>query len=382
MTTLNLDQIVDIAVQVSPLAAPRATFNVALFVGTTSGVIDTTERLREYANADELLTDGYLITDPEYIAAQIFFSQVPTPRKLFIGYQDTDSSPAETAAAALADCRAKSYDWYYAVVLGAAKADHLLCAAYIESAQPSSVYAYTTGDADCLVGATSPDNILEALKALAYARSIGQYATTQSAAYPNNIYAICAILGYACGQNSGLAGSAFTLKFKPEVGIAVEPLTQTQATNIEGQNGNVYVNYGNYYNFFEQGKMANGDFLDERVNIDMLVNNIQLAVLDLLNAAPKIPQTDSGINEIINSINQACEQAVSVGFLAPGTWTGIDLLNLKYGDTLPKGYLVQAQALSEQSAADRALRKSVPLYVAIKEAGAVHSLVIGVYVNR
>lgn len=382
MTTLNLDQIVDISVEVSPLAAPRATFNVALFIGTKTGIIDTTERLRLFTSADEVLEAGYLVTDPEYIAASIYFSQSPSPRRLYIGYQDLTVSPEETPVEALTACRAKNYDWYYAVCLAGVKADHVACAAYLESASPSSVYAYTTTDADCLLGATSPDNIFEALKALSYARTIGQYATTQTAAYPNNIYAICAILGYACGQNSGLAGSAFTLKFKPEVGIAVEPLTQAQVTNIEGQNGNVYVSYGNYYNFFEQGKMANGDFLDERVNIDMLVNNIQLSVLDLLNATPKIPQTDSGVNEIINAINQACEQAVSVGFLASGTWTGIDVLNLKYGDTLPKGYLVQAQALSEQSTADRELRKSVPLYVAIKEAGAVHSLVIGVLINR
>jgi len=38
--------------------------------------------------------------------------------------------------------------------------------------------------------------------------------------------------------------------------------------------------------------------------------------------------------------------------------------------------------LASQSQADREARESVPLYVAIKEAGAVHSVLIGVYVNR
>jgi len=73
---------------------------------------------------------------------------------------------------------------------------------------------------------------------------------------------------------------------------------------------------------------------------------------------------------------------VRVGFLGPGTWTGANILNLKTDDPLPAGYLVQAPALSTQTQADRELRKSVPLYIAIKEAGAVHSVLIGVYVNR
>jgi len=38
--------------------------------------------------------------------------------------------------------------------------------------------------------------------------------------------------------------------------------------------------------------------------------------------------------------------------------------------------------LSTQTQADREARKSVPLYIAIKESGAVHSVLVGVYVNR
>jgi hypothetical protein len=54
MDTRNLDSIIDINVVVSPLAAPRATFNELLIVGSTVN-IDTTERLRVYESADEML---------------------------------------------------------------------------------------------------------------------------------------------------------------------------------------------------------------------------------------------------------------------------------------------------------------------------------------
>ncbi len=378
MTTRSLDSIVDIQVLVSPLAAARSSFNQALIIGDTN-VIPVSDRLKLYESAAEVLED-FALTDPEYIAANIYFSQSPAPDKLWIGRQDSGSG--ETIVEALQACREASTEWYIAICLGAEYADHVACAAYIETATPSSVYAYTTSDADCLTGTASPPDIFTYLKSLGYSRSIGQYATTQTAVYPNNIYAIVAIMGYACGQNSGLANSAFTLKFKQETGISVEPLSSTQINVIEGNNGNVYLEYGNYYTIFEQGKMANGTFFDERINLDMFANNLQLTLMDLLYQNPKIPQTDAGVTQLIQACNEACDEAVRIGFLGPGTWTGPNVLNLKYDDPLPAGYLVQAEALSTQTQADREARKSVPLYIAIKESGAVHSVLVGVYVNR
>lgn len=376
MTTRSLDSIVDIQVLISPLAAARSSFNQALIIALKREGY-TGERLQLYESIAEVL-DDYELTDPQYIAANIYFSQSPAPDKLWIGYKESTESFVE----ALQACREANSEWYIAVCLSATYADHIACAAYLETAVPSSVYAYNTSDADVLTGTSSPPDIFTYLKSLNYARSIGQYSTTQDGVYPNNIYGIVGIMGYACGQNSGLANSAFTLKFKQEVGISVEPLSSTQINVIEGNNGNVYLEYGNYYTIFEQGKMANGTFFDERINLDMLVNNLQLTIMDLLYQNPKIPQTDAGVTQLIEACNEACDEAVRVGFLGPGTWTGANILNLKTGDPLPAGYLVQAPALSTQTQADRELRKSVPLYIAIKEAGAVHSVLIGVYVNR
>jgi hypothetical protein len=262
------------------------------------------------------------------------------------------------------------------MVCGAVAADHKAIGAWVESAQPSSVYAYTSQDADALAG--TADNVFDYLRDRTYKRSIGQY-TNPATGSP---YAIAAIMGYAMGQNLGTANSAFTLKFKQEVGIAAEAISTSQISNIENANGNVYLNYGNYYNIFEQGVMPDGQFFDEILNLDMLVNNIQLSVMDLLYGNPKIPQTDPGVTQLIHAINLACENAVLIGFLAPGTWTGNAILNLANGDVLPKGYMVQAYPISAQLKADREARKSPPIYVAIKEAGAIHSVLIEVRVDR
>jgi hypothetical protein len=109
--------------------------------------------------------------------------------------------------------------------------------------------------------------------------------------------------------------------------------------------------------------------------------------MDLLYGNPKIPQTDAGITQIINVINQACDKYVKIGFVAPGTWNGSAILNddgkgLATGDTLTKGYLVLSESLSDQSQADRDARKAPPIYVAVKLAGAVEFVTIQVDVNR
>jgi len=54
--SFDLDSIVDITVHVSPLAAPRATFNIALILGSTA-IIETSERVRLYENVDDMLAD-------------------------------------------------------------------------------------------------------------------------------------------------------------------------------------------------------------------------------------------------------------------------------------------------------------------------------------
>lgn len=286
----------------------------------------------------------------------------------------------ESIATALLACRVANFEWYIGIAPEAAQADHLACAAEVETwgagagaYLPTTIYAFTTDDADALTAVEG--SIFVALKDLNYARTIGQYSTKSD-------YAIVAIMAYAMAANNKAANSSFTLKFKQEIGVSPETLTTAQISNIENNNGNVLLSYGNYYEFFEQGKMANGQFFDEVLGLDMLVNDIQTAVMDLLYDTAKVPQTDAGVTQIINEINTACALSVTRGFLAPGVWNGVAVLNLSKGDTLSAGYLVQAGSVADQSQADREARVCPTIYVAAKEAGAIHSVIIELSVNR
>lgn len=367
--TQSLSNIVNVTVQVSPLSTVNSGFNTGLIVGTSTHISDTT-RTKEYSGTDDMLADGWTGTEPEYAAAQIYFSQSPRPNKVVIGRWDT--SGTETAVQAVTACRASNLDWYAVYVCGLVKADILAISPYIETASPLSVFFCRTQDSDVIAGTAG--NVMASLQTAKYKRTFCQYSTSAHAAV--------AAMGYAMGANTGLANSAYTLAYKPEVSITPEVLTTTQVSTILGYYGNLYTNYGASYDLLVQGTMADGTSFDEVINLDVLTNDIQTSVMNALTQAPKVPQTEEGVTVLVNSITVPCNNARRRGVIAPGIWNGAPVLSLKTGDTLSTGYMVLADTLANQSQADRDARKSPPIYVAVKMAGAIEHVVIGVIVNR
>lgn len=191
-------------------------------------------------------------------------------------------------------------------------------------------------------------------------------------------------MGYAMGANTATINSAYTLKFKTEVGVIPEDLSSQQVTNLVKNNGNYYVSRGSDddYNMFESGVMSDGTWFDEILNLDMLANNMQMSIMDLLKSRPKIPQTEAGVLSIKLAMKSDLDKAVKIGFIAPGIWNGPDILELSQGDMLPEGYMILSEPISEQSQADRDARIAPPIYTPLKLAGAVHSVVLQIDVNR
>jgi hypothetical protein len=372
LSTQNLTNIVDVSVQVNPATSTlNKTLNLGLIVGTST-VIPDTSRVVEYTSTSDMLEKGWQGTEPEYKAAQIYFSQIPAPSSVAIGRQDTGASPAETAVQAVTACRQANSDWYAVYVCDTVAADIEAIAAYIETCSPVSTYFYETSDSAVIAGTAG--NVMATLQTNKYTRTFGQYSTSAHAA--------AAAMGYAMGANTGQVNSAYTLAYKTEAGITPETLTSTQVSTILGYNGNVYTNYGDAYNLLVQGAVANGTSFDEIINQDILTNNIQTAILNALIGGTKIPQTTDGVNLLINAITKPCSDAKDMGIIAPGVWNGPSVLGLKTGDTLSTGYLILADTIANQSQADRDARKSPPIYVCVKFAGAIEHMVIGVMVNQ
>jgi hypothetical protein len=368
MPILSLNQVVNVSINVAPVTAIIANFNIGLIVGDST-IISEVIRVKKYAGLLEMIADGWLGTEPEYKAALLYFSAKPAPAKVIIGRKGL----TDTALQAVTACRIASTEWYICTVCEATKADILAVAAFIEAVVPTSVYFYTTKDADILTNTAG--NVFLTLKGLKYRKTMGQYSNTDDA--------VVSIMGYAMGANTGLVGSAYTLAYKPENGVAVEvALTDAQCGTIEDSNGNIYISRGVQYSIFESGVMADGTPADEVINLDILANSIQQSVMNLLVTIAKVPQTEDGISMILNAIVTPCKAARDIGFVAPGVWKAAPLFNLDTGDTLSTGYAIMASSIREQSVEDRAARKAPPIYVALKLAGAVEHVVINVQVNR
>lgn len=364
--TLPLSDIVDIKVSVGPISTVRSSFNLGLIVGPSKIM---KERVKVYGKTVEMIADGWKGTEPEFLAAQLYFSQNPKPHKIAIGTWDKEK---ETAAQAMAACREDNTEWYIAYVCGASTEQIIEVAKYIDSATPECTYAYTTKDEDVLNNKAG--NLAETLKKLGIHRTIGQFSTTENA--------IVAIMGYAMGSNTQTSGSAYTLKFKKELGVKPESLKSTQVTILKNNNCNAYINRGSVYDLFEDGVMADGTPFDEVLNLDILQNDIQTAVINALQTSSKIAQTDHGMNNLLNHIIGPLEKARKNGFIAEGVWNTAEVLSVKTGDTLSRGYIILADSIDNQSQADREARKAPPVYVLAKLAGSIEYVSIKVFTNR
>lgn len=488
---LNVADVVNVTVNLSPLAAQYRNFGVLNIMGS-SPVIDVDERIRLYTTLDGVAND-FGTTAPEYLAAQTFFSQVPQPAILYVsrwaqspsqavlkgailtplqqllsnftsitagslaitvdgtlrtltnvnlsaatnlngvaslintaaagsftvvwdatnsrfvltspttGASSTlsyaTSSPlasalalstaasalppvngivAETALAAAQVIADKNSQWYglmLAPVTPVADSVHLALAGYVEGTSPSRIYGVTIQNTNVLDPNVSSD-LGSQLKTLNYKRTFSQYSS-------GNPYAVASMFGRAFTVNFEANNTTLTLKFKQEPGVAAETLTETQALALDTKNVNVFVNYNNDTAILQQGEMANGYFFDEVHGTDWLQNAIQTDVYNLLyQSQTKIPQTDEGTHLIVTTIEATCARAVNNGLAAPGVWNVQGFGQLKQGDTLSKGFYVFAPPVALQSQADREARKSVPIQVALKLAGAIHSVNVLVSVNR
>lgn len=368
MASLPLNAIADVVYNLPATGGTRRGFNLGLIIGD-SAVIDTYTRVKVYTSLQEMIDDGFTNVDPEYLAAQVYFAADGRPSQVAIGRQGS----GETALAAVQACREANSDWYMVYVPGASNADHEDIADYIEALTDLySVYCLQSDDANILTDA--PGNLFATLAGGNYRRTIGMWTAEP--------HAIASIMGFAMSNTRDAAGSAYTLKFKQLPTIDVSVLTSAEVANVEGNNGNVYINRGIQYDGFENGSMFSGDWFDEIIGLDKLVNDVQISVANLLYQTPKVPQTEDGMAQIRAVVSAACDRSVSRGFLAAGEWTGLPVLTLNTGDFLPDGFLVVSDAIADQSQQDREARIAPNIYVAAKLAGAIQSVFIQINVNR
>lgn len=181
--------------------------------------------------------------------------------------------------------------------------------------------------------------------------------------------------------NFGAENSTFTMHLK-ELSVAAEDYTQTQITNAKTVGLDLYTTIKNTATILTSG--AN-DFADSRYNLIAFVDALETDMYNLLrNTGTKIPQTLQGVNRLVDQAEKTSREFVRAGMLAAGTWTSSDYfgdLETFNRNIEDNGFYWKAGKLADQSASDRAARKSPVLQGAIKNSGAIHSVDIIVNFN-
>lgn len=115
---LPVSRLIDVSINMSPLAAQGANLNTELLLGA-SPVIDTNERMRSYGSITEVSSE-FGTTAPEYLAALLYFQQTPQPSELKIGRWAKTATSGLLRGAALSTAQ-KDINTWKAVTAGSFK---------------------------------------------------------------------------------------------------------------------------------------------------------------------------------------------------------------------------------------------------------------------
>lgn len=90
---LAVSDVVQVTVNLTPVAVPTRNFGALCIIGD-SDVIGTGTRIRQYSTLDGVATD-FGTSAPEYLAADLFFSQSPQPSTLYVGRWAQAATPGQ-----------------------------------------------------------------------------------------------------------------------------------------------------------------------------------------------------------------------------------------------------------------------------------------------
>lgn len=200
---------------------------------------------------------------------------------------------------------------------------------------------------------------------------------TQGGTYASAREAMAAFMGRGMSTNFAGANTTGTMNLQILAGISGDSgITPTIQNTCKTLGVNIYPNIQNSPFVLSYGG-PNALFFDSTYNTEWFANAIQIAYFNALATTnTKIPQTEGGMSVIKAALIQVCQQAVNNGFLAPGTWNG----DIPFGD--PKtftqnisqyGFYVYSSPISTQSQSLRSSRVAPVIQIGGKEAGAIQS---------
>lgn len=189
--------------------------------------------------------------------------------------------------------------------------------------------------------------------------------------------------GKAFSVNFDGSNTTITMHLKDLTGVQPDPtMTQTILNLAQAAGADCYVSLQGVAKVFCSGENS---FFDQVYNLRWLVGALEVAGFNFLaQSSSKIPQTESGMDGLKKAYRDVCEQARTNQYCAPGSWNSSTTFGVQSDflqNIAQRGYYIYSQPVSLQSQADREDRKAPLVQIAIKEAGAIHSSSVIVYVN-
>ena len=102
-TSLPVSNLIAVNVNLAPQAAQSQSLSSLLIVGSSdSSPVDLAQRYNNYASIEEVGSD-FDQTDPEYLAASLWFSQTPQPTSVSIGVWAASTQPGVLVGSRVSD---------------------------------------------------------------------------------------------------------------------------------------------------------------------------------------------------------------------------------------------------------------------------------------
>lgn len=197
-----------------------------------------------------------------------------------------------------------------------------------------------------------------------------------------NLYK-AAYAGRLYSQDFTGSNTSFTMHMKQLVGVLPDQgITQTLLNACVIAGGDPYVSIMGYPMVFSTG---GNDYADNQYSNLALKFALEIAGFNYLaQTNTKVPQTEPGMNGLKAAYIGICQQFVTNGELAAGTWGSSET----FGDPvtflnniLQNGYYVYSAPVALQSQAARIARTAPLVQIALKRAGAIHSSNVIVIIN-
>jgi len=385
---LNMDPVVLVEVSVGAATIPAGTYDVGAILTSTPGTgtpLTTTSRYVVYENFNELASGvtgekpAFASTTDVYKAAEKYFGVSPAPSQVIVIFYDTTEGTSDSPALAMLDAIEKGaefYGVYYSPKSGETAADTKTKTQAIVSALNSlkrGVLFYgVTGTASQII---ANDGLMKSLAEANAKRAMGMCCTTSADD-------AAGLMGVAMGYGRNSDNAAFALCYKPIATATVNSFTQGEVDNIKDINGNVYVSRTKTRTGLENGAVASGLRYDDVLYLDKIANDIQTGIYSMIADSPtKLPQNDTTSTLFIGEINRILEGYYNLGVLTDSTWKGTLYGDMEEGMIIDHGYYAFADSFDNQTTANRAAHKAMPITILLCLAGSVESVVINLDVQ-